>query len=76
MNVMRITLELPDNTVSIKYCVDDGGSYPSDDKPVTLGMIVDVNTPPIKQMGFLNTLGTITNRTEGNQTPSTTSVRL
>ena len=28
---MRITLELPDNTVSIKYCTDDGGTYPSDD---------------------------------------------
>lgn len=40
---MRITLELPDNTVSIKYCVDDGGTYPSDDKPVTLGMIIAVN---------------------------------
>lgn len=39
---MRITLELPDNTVSIKYCTDDGGPYPSDDKPVTLGMIVAV----------------------------------
>lgn len=37
---MRITLELPDNTVNIKYNTDDGGTYLSDDKPVTLGMIV------------------------------------
>lgn len=73
---MRITLELPDNTISIKYCVDDGGSYPSDDKPVTLGMIVDVNTPSKNQRGLFDTLGTITNRTEGNQTPSETSARL
>lgn len=50
---MRITLELPDNTISIKYCTDDGCTYPSDDKPVTLGMIVAVNeNHPAYPAGF------------------------
>lgn len=39
---MKITLELPDNTIRIKYTVDDGGTYESEDKPVTFGMIVKV----------------------------------
>ena len=56
---MRITLELPDNTVSIKYCTDDGGSYPSDDKPMTLGMIVNVASDMIARTADAIVAGTV-----------------
>lgn len=70
---MRITLELPDNTVSIKYCVDDGGTYPSDDKPVTLGMIITVGTG---NNDLLDRLNTISSTPYTNKTTDSTKVSL
>ena len=70
---MKITLELPDNTIRIKYTVDDGGAYESEDKPVTFGMIVKVGDD---SRSLLDGLATITNVPYTNKITDSTQVCL
>ena len=45
---MLITINLPDNTAAIKYAVADENGYILEDRPVTVGMIQNVERAPFE----------------------------